>query len=140
MRQVGDEDIQKVFAKKVSRDELEQAVNRSDELISKVEGGFIRKEIAKVRLLLMMLKDYWNGNYTKIPRHIIAAGVITALYILNPVDLVPDFIPVAGQLDDLAVLMFFWKMASEDIKEYALWKIENGIKEVAELYKRAFTS
>ncbi|MCS6875438.1 MAG: YkvA family protein [Aquificaceae bacterium] len=140
MSQFRDEDIQKVFARKVSRDELEQAVNRSDELISKVEGGFIRKEIAKVRLLSMMLKDYWNGNYTEMPWHTIAAGVITALYILSPIDLVPDFIPVAGQIDDLAVLMFFWKMAGEDIKEYALWKIENGNKEVAELYERAFTS
>ncbi len=31
--------------------------------------------------------------------------ILTVLYILSPIDLVPDFIPLWGQLDDLAILM-----------------------------------
>jgi len=30
--------------------------------------------------------------------------VLTGLYLLNPIDLIPDFIPVIGQLDDIVVL------------------------------------
>jgi uncharacterized membrane protein YkvA (DUF1232 family) len=32
-------------------------------------------------------------------------AVITILYVLSPVDLLPDYIPVVGQLDDLSLLL-----------------------------------
>jgi len=32
--------------------------------------------------------------------------VLTLLYLVMPVDVVPDFLPGIGQLDDLAVLFF----------------------------------
>lgn len=36
---------------------------------------------------------------------IIVIIILTLLYVLSPIDFVPDFIPVAGQADDLAALV-----------------------------------
>jgi uncharacterized membrane protein YkvA (DUF1232 family) len=36
------------------------------------------------------------------PRRLLVAGLL--VYLASPLDLVPDFIPVAGQLDDLALV------------------------------------
>lgn len=38
------------------------------------------------------------------PRYVKALAAITLLYALLPVDLIPDFIPVLGYLDDLIIL------------------------------------
>ncbi len=36
--------------------------------------------------------------------------VVVAAYILSPIDLVPDFVPVLGQLDDLAIVALAVKL------------------------------
>lgn len=49
-----------------------------------------------------MLKDFATRKYTEIPMGTILAIVGTLVYILNPFDLIPDFIPAFGYLDDAA--------------------------------------
>jgi uncharacterized membrane protein YkvA (DUF1232 family) len=41
----------------------------------------------------------------RVPRRRKAALVLIAAYLVSPIDLVPDFIPVAGQLDDAIVVL-----------------------------------
>lgn len=62
--------------------------------------GMTRKGALRLYLiaLWLLLKD---------PRTPLAAKVVAGLvvaYALSPVDLIPDFIPVLGQLDDLVVI------------------------------------
>lgn len=139
MTTFNDEQIRKQFDRDISREDIRKAVEQSDNIIKKVEGGFLKKELAKIKLLTMLVKDAWNGVYNELPWHTMVAIVIVLLYILNPIDLAPDFIPVAGQIDDLAVLYFAWRMIGEDVKDYAKWKIERGDTSVVKLYEQAFS-
>lgn len=138
MTDIRDEKVREQFQRDVSKAEVEKAYQKSGEVLSKVEKGFLHKEFSKIKLLVMMLRDYWNEVYTEVPWHTIAALVIILLYILNPIDLIPDFIPVAGQADDLAVLYFGWKLILEDVKTYAKWKVSQGDTTVAKLFEEAF--
>ena len=73
------------------------------------------------------------------------AIIIGALgYLISPLDVVPDAIPIAGLGDDLAVLIFVlqkvWGDVPEDVKEKAQnklrdWFDEDEIAEIDDLFK-----
>ena len=43
-------------------------------------------------------------SHPRTPWYAKACGVVTLLYLLAPIDLIPDFIPLMGQLDDLVLV------------------------------------
>ena len=138
-----EKDIREEFenlSRKVSEKNIKEVLSSIDEIIQKIKNSsFLSRERAKVELLIMALRDYWNGEYKELPYKTIVAIVVALIYILNPIDIIPDFIPIIGQIDDLAMLLFVWEMISEDIRDYALWKIKNSNDpKVRRLYEEAF--
>lgn len=53
----------------------------------------------RLRLGWRLLRDPRVPSWPKL-----LAPVITVLYVVSPVDVIPDFIPVLGQLDDIGVV------------------------------------
>lgn len=52
-----------------------------------------------------MIKELWSKiNSIDTPLRVKIVIVLTGMYFLNPIDLIPDFIPVLGQIDDIVVL------------------------------------
>jgi uncharacterized membrane protein YkvA (DUF1232 family) len=69
-----------------------------------------------------MIRDYWSSNYRHAPYWAIAAAVFTLLYVLNPLDLIPDVIPLIGYLDDAAVVSVCLLLIEQELDEYQKWK------------------
>jgi uncharacterized membrane protein YkvA (DUF1232 family) len=110
-------------SKNVTRDDLKKVVESSDELLAKVKSSsLLSRQLSKIKFLVMMLKDYWNGEYREVPWGIIASIVVVLIYILSPIDLIPDFIPGAGYIDDVGLLGFVWKFISYDVEKYCQWR------------------
>jgi uncharacterized membrane protein YkvA (DUF1232 family) len=61
-----------------------------------------RAEALKARASVLLLAV----SHPRTPWYAKACGLVTLLYLLAPIDLIPDFIPVLGQLDDLALVPF----------------------------------
>ena len=80
-----------------------------------------KSALKNVQVLYALFKDAVNGNY-KIPTTNVAMIGGGLLYFILPADLVPDFIPVIGYLDDLAVLTTIMNSLKNEIKEYRIWK------------------
>ena len=59
----------------------------------------LRSLIAQARLALRLLRE------PRVPALIKSVPVLAFLYVVSPIDLVPDFIPGLGQLDDLGIIL-----------------------------------
>jgi uncharacterized membrane protein YkvA (DUF1232 family) len=75
------------------------------------------------KLLLAIVSDYRKGTYRKIPRWSIAVIVFALLYVLNPFDIIADFIAFVGYLDDAAVVAGALLLVEKDLNEYKEWKL-----------------
>ena len=72
--------------------------------------------------MMRMLKAWYAKEYNDIsPKNIIFL-VASATYIVSPIDLIPDFIPFIGRLDDKLVLAFFIKRLNVEIEKFATWE------------------
>ena len=47
---------------------------------------------------------YFAARDPRTPRHVRLLALLVAAYALSPIDLIPDFIPVLGYLDDLLLV------------------------------------
>ena len=122
-----DESFIKKGAKRIKKEDIEKVTRKADEIEKKVrESGPLRRYIDDVKLLLSLVKDYWSGNYKEIPYWAIGATVFALLYVLNPVDLIPDFIPVVGLVDDAAVVALCLYMIEQELHDYSEWKTQNA--------------
>lgn len=73
-------------------------------------------------VLVRMVQSYANGSYRVIPWQSILVIVAAIVYFVTPVDLIPDFIPVAGFIDDLGVLVWVFNKMREEIDDYIAWE------------------
>ena len=122
-----EEEFVKEGAQKVTEKDVEKVVNKSEEIKKKFSGhGPLSRFIEDGKLLLSIVKDYWSGGYRQVPYGTIAASAFTLIYVLNPLDLVPDVLPVIGQVDDVAVVSACLLLLEHDLHKYKDWKLTQG--------------
>jgi uncharacterized membrane protein YkvA (DUF1232 family) len=106
--------------RRVKTSDVGKAVRRSPALRRLVRGP-LADMAGDLNTLVAMLKDYASGDYRSIPQRTILAATVAVLYVLNPFDLVPDFLPGVGLADDAAVVAFVLRAIQRDIHDYRTW-------------------
>lgn len=101
-----------------SDEEAKKVMQNQDKIEKIASNDILHKYLNDVKLYFKMLGDIFTGKYKKIPVGSIAAIVGTLLYVLSPVDLIPDFVPVVGYLDDAAILAACINFTRFDVEEY----------------------
>ena len=68
------------------------------------------------------LRDYLDDNCPQIPLYTISLLGAAVLYFCDQLDVIPDFLPHIGKLDDAAVMAMAFRLARDGVERYALWK------------------
>ena len=90
---------------------------------------FFGKIFDGISTMCDLISDYNKGIYKNIPLATIVTILAAILYMVCPVDLLPDALPLIGVLDDAAILYGVSMAAKNDIEAYNKWKIANNIAE-----------
>ena len=117
------EEVLGEYADKVSADDVKETLGKEDE---------IKKLFKRVKVLAKyfndlceifdLLRDRVTGIYKETPWTTIAALTGALIYVLSPIDLIFDFLPVVGFLDDAVVIGLAIRLAQFDLKKYRDWK------------------
>jgi len=114
-------------AEHVTEKQLDEVLRKQAEIEEKFKGkGPLGKFFADIKLLFSLVNDYTKGNYREIPWWSIAAVVTALLYVLSPIDAIPDFIPVIGYIDDALVVGACLALIDNDLQNYKAWKMKNA--------------
>ncbi|HII79198.1 MAG TPA: DUF1232 domain-containing protein [Methanosarcina sp.] len=84
--------------------------------------GDLRKIWVYLELLFSMLVDSFNGKYP-VPKKTALVLTLALLYLISPVDISPDILPLIGFVDDVAVLAFAFSLIKDDLENYRAWKM-----------------
>jgi uncharacterized membrane protein YkvA (DUF1232 family) len=91
-----------------------------------LNASLLRRLFEDIKLLFLLIRDYWNGVYRDVSIWSILVFTIGIIYILSPIDIIPDFNLGIGQIDDAAVLLLCLYFLEKDLYKYREWKIENN--------------
>ena len=82
--------------------------------------------VADIQDLISMLNDYYGGRYKKIPFAVIIAAIGIGAYAASPLDIIPDEIPIIGEIDDLFVAKLLIDFCVDhELERYRTWKLES---------------
>ena len=133
--------MKKKITKKEAKEELEKGYSKAEKLLEDNEKTeiFLQKlekklktipklgdALAMVPILISLVRSYIKKEYTEIPLGSIIAVLSALIYILAPVDAIPDAIPAAGLIDDALVITTCYKLVKSDVDEYIIWRKENN--------------
>lgn len=87
-----------------------------------VLGGMIDD----IQCMICVVDSYVKKEYKEIPVSSIVSIVAALVYLLSPIDLIPDAIPVLGYLDDAAVVFLILNFGiDKDLDKYRSWNEKN---------------
>ena len=111
------------YADKVGTDDVNNVLGKEDEikkLFKRVK--VLAKYFNDLCEIFELLRDRITGAYKETPWRTIAALTGALIYVLSPIDLILDFIPGIGFLDDALVIGLAIKLAQPDLEKYRTWK------------------
>ena len=75
-------------------------------------------------LLIYYITDVAKGNYTDYNVNRLLIVIAALLYVIDPIDMVPDFI-IGGFLDDVTVIGWAITKVAQELEDYKLYRPSN---------------
>ena len=99
---------------------------RTNDLLDKEDEFSNKKGLSRVRRQLKLLWAYLravvSGEYTDYSTWACVKAIAGLLYVVSPLDLIPDFFPWVGWADDVLVVMYVCNLLHNELEKFAAWQ------------------
>ena len=89
-------------------------------------GGALGAVRRDAQALARMGREAVAGRYRALPKRSLVAIIAGLLYFLDPLDMIPDFLPFFGFADDAAVLLWVATRVRKDLDAFLQWEMGQG--------------
>ena len=86
------------------------------------KGAIFDQIREKVFLLAKLVKAYAKGEYRDIQPKSLILIIAGLIYLVSPLDFIPDILPFVGFSDDVALLIYIVNLISEEITKFEDWE------------------
>ena len=101
---------------------LRRAVSKSEK-----EKGLLSEVWDELTAFLRLLRAWVTGRYKQVPWRTIVLIVGAIAYFVSPIDAIPDWIPLAGFVDDIYVLRLVVRATRADVQRYRAWESADAV-------------
>lgn len=85
----------------------------------------LSKVADELKAMLRLVAAYVRGDYRGVSWESMVLVVAGLVYLVSPIDLIPDFLP-GGLVDDATVVLFVATMVYEELEEFIEWEKRQG--------------
>jgi uncharacterized membrane protein YkvA (DUF1232 family) len=76
----------------------------------------------KLSVIGRLIKAYALGEYRQVPWKTMLIMIAAVIYFVNPIDLIPDVVPVLGLTDDFGVLLWVYNAVNLEVEKFIAWE------------------
>ena len=105
--------------------ELLPLLTRAERRLERVNAGRLTPIKKDLQTLLRLMRAYGEGRYRQVSGTNLALAALGLLYLVSPLDVLPDFIP-GGFADDAAVIGFIVKKIRTELVAFEAWERGQG--------------
>lgn len=98
-------------------------------VLTKAQKGGVKEGLAEaqvqIQLLVRLIRAYAAGEYRRLPWKSLLSVVGVLLYFVSPLDFIPDFLPIVGLTDDVALVFWLFNTIGKDLTAFSDWEKAN---------------
>ena len=69
-----------------------------------------------------LVRAYASGEYRELPWKTLLRIIAVLIYFVSPIDILPDFLPIVGLSDDIALMLWLFSGIKDDIEKFRQWE------------------
>jgi uncharacterized membrane protein YkvA (DUF1232 family) len=77
---------------------------------------------AYFQAMLRLIRAYSEGTYSGVPESTLVVIIAAIVYVVNPLDVIPDALPALGYLDDATVIALAVRRGRQALDDFMVWE------------------